>query len=91
MYIKAEKLIVELTSEEAYSLACNIKYSIEAAIRNHWVNYPDSYGKSVREDLDMMNKLYMMSQSSDNNWMERELATLLATLVKEKKDAAKTE
>lgn len=57
MNITFDKLTLEISREEAYTLYSTIKHGIEDRIKDHWKNHPDSYEKMESHRLHMMREL----------------------------------
>lgn len=95
--IRADRIEVELSNQEARDLAYHIKHSLESSIDSHYVQtFHDSYSRGLdghakplfeeqcRKDLNMMNRLMACAEGSNNNWLENELWRYLEDKYNEK-------
>ena len=51
MEIKSEKFIIEMTHDELWNTAFDIRRSIEYALQTHWINHQDVWEKNEKERL----------------------------------------
>lgn len=86
MDIRAEKLKLEITGDEAWDIAYHIFKSLKQSVNNHYVStHHDSYGRGYEghakpllyeqcgKDIQIMNQLMAVAQSDSKGRLENEL------------------
>lgn len=84
MEIKSEKIIIELSNDEAWNIAFHIKHDLENRIEEHYIaKHHDSYNRGLeghakplfeeqcRKSLNIMNQLTMAASGRDD--LEKDL------------------
>ena len=51
MNIEADNFKIEMTNNELWSTAFDVKRALEASLKDHWVNHQDVWEKNEKERL----------------------------------------
>jgi hypothetical protein len=58
MNIEAESFKIEMTHDEMWSIAFDIRHALEATLKSHWVNHQDSWENNEEKRLYRINKFF---------------------------------
>ncbi len=59
MNIQAEKFKLEMTYDEVWNTAFDIRRAIEASLKDHWVNHQGAWKINEKEKLYRLEKLFL--------------------------------
>lgn len=90
METKESTHIIKLTSEEAYDIACDIKYSLITTAKTHWVNHPEVWRKNEEIRLKRLKYFYGLSNYADHyEYAVSEVEEILKKHLEEKSKTVK--
>jgi alpha-amylase/alpha-mannosidase (GH57 family) len=58
MEIKAEKILLEMTYGEFWTLVWSVKVSLENDIKTHWIRHQQNWKENEKEKLTFLKKSY---------------------------------
>jgi len=59
MKIIAEKYTLEMTHDELWSTAFDVKHSLINSLKTHWINYQDVWQKNEKERISRCRNMFL--------------------------------
>ena len=59
MNIEAQKFTLEMSHNELWSTAFDVRRSLETALKEHWINHQSDWQKHEAERLHRMKKMFL--------------------------------
>lgn len=59
MNIEAQKFTIEMTNEELWNTAFDVRRSLEHTLKTHWVNHQDVWQQNEKEKLCRVKKMFL--------------------------------
>ena len=65
MTIEAKEFKIEMTHNELWNTAFDVKRSIETALKTHWVNHQSNWENGEKESLERCKKMFVALGRTD--------------------------